>query len=41
MGWVGQGARIVGGCCETAPAHIAELKRRLEADGHRIVGRVN
>lgn len=37
MGWVKQGARIVGGCCETAPAHIAELKRRIEADGHRLV----
>ena len=41
MGWVRQGARIVGGCCETSPDHIAELKRRLESDGHRIVGRIN
>ena len=41
MGWVGQGARIVGGCCETAPAHIAELKRRLEADGHQVVSRLS
>ena len=39
MGWVGQGARIVGGCCETTPAHIAEMARRIEADGHRITGR--
>lgn len=37
MGWVGQGATIVGGCCEVGPAHIAELARRLRADGHRIV----
>ena len=28
-GWVGQGASIVGGCCETGPAHIAELARRF------------
>ena len=41
MGWVSQGARIVGGCCETAPAHIAELKRRIEADGHRVVAHLN
>ncbi len=38
MGWVGQGARIVGGCCETAPAHIAELARHLDTAGHRITG---
>ena len=38
MGWIGQGARIVGGCCETGPEHIAEIARRLEAGGHRIVG---
>ncbi len=29
MGWVDQGATIIGGCCEVGPAHIAELKRRL------------
>jgi len=27
--WIGQGATIVGGCCETGPAHIAEIARRL------------
>jgi len=37
MGWVGQGARIVGGCCEVGPAHIARLRERLLAAGHRIV----
>ncbi len=37
MIWVGMGATIVGGCCETTPAHIAELARRLRAAGHRIV----
>ena len=36
--WVDAGATIVGGCCEVAPAHIAEIARRLEAGGHRTVG---
>lgn len=27
--WIGQGATIVGGCCETGPDHIAEIARRL------------
>ncbi|TVS10088.1 MAG: hypothetical protein EA417_19365 [Gammaproteobacteria bacterium] len=30
--WVDQGASIVGGCCETRPAHIAELARRLDPE---------
>jgi homocysteine S-methyltransferase len=37
MAWVAMGATIVGGCCETGPAHIAELARRLHAAGHGIV----
>lgn len=37
MGWIAQGATIVGGCCEVGPAHIAELARQLHAAGHRIV----
>lgn len=37
MGWIDQGATIVGGCCEVGPAHIAELARRIRAAGHRIV----
>ncbi|UWQ41184.1 homocysteine S-methyltransferase family protein [Leisingera aquaemixtae] len=37
MGWVAQGATIVGGCCEIGPDHIAELARQLRAAGHRIV----
>ena len=37
MGWVAQGATIVGGCCEVGPDHIAELAKRLEAAGHRVV----
>jgi S-methylmethionine-dependent homocysteine/selenocysteine methylase len=38
IGWIGQGATIVGGCCEVGPAHIAELARRLTTAGHEIVG---
>ncbi|CUH86751.1 Bifunctional homocysteine S-methyltransferase/5,10-methylenetetrahydrofolate reductase [Phaeobacter sp. CECT 5382] len=37
MGWVAQGATIVGGCCEIGPAHIAELARQLRAAGHQII----
>ena len=37
MGWVAAGATIVGGCCETGPAHIAEIAQRLRAGGHTIV----
>ena len=36
MAWVAAGASIVGGCCETGPAHIAALARRLAAAGHAI-----
>lgn len=35
--WVGMGATIIGGCCETTPAHIAEIARRLRAEGHAVV----
>ncbi|MGR3270109.1 homocysteine S-methyltransferase family protein [Thalassococcus profundi] len=37
MGWVGQGATIVGGCCETGPAHIAAIARALRDAGHDLV----
>jgi homocysteine S-methyltransferase len=37
IGWVRQGATIVGGCCEVGPTHIAEIARRLRAEGHHIV----
>lgn len=37
LAWVEMGATIVGGCCETTPAHTAEIARRLRAAGHRIV----
>lgn len=35
--WVGMGATIIGGCCETTPAHIAEIARRLKAKGQAII----
>lgn len=38
MGWIAQGAQIVGGCCETTPAHIAEMARRISSDGRKVVG---
>jgi S-methylmethionine-dependent homocysteine/selenocysteine methylase len=34
--WARHGATILGGCCEVGPAHIAELARRLCADGYEI-----
>lgn len=37
MAWVEQGASIVGGCCEVGPAHIRQLRERLEAAGHTVV----
>lgn len=37
MGWIAGGATIVGGCCEVGPAHIAELAKRITAEGHQIV----
>ncbi len=36
--WVADGATVVGGCCETGPAHIAHLRQRLLAAGHQIAG---
>jgi homocysteine S-methyltransferase len=36
MRWVDMGATIIGGCCETGPAHIAEIARRLRNAGHRL-----
>lgn len=35
MRWIDQGATIIGGCCETGPAHIAEIDARLRAAGLR------
>ena len=36
MGWVAQGATIVGGCCDVGPAHIRALHNALIAAGHQI-----
>ena len=38
LDWVGIGASIVGGCCQTDPAHIAEMKAQLLAANHAIAG---
>ena len=37
MGWIAQGATIVGGCCEVGPSHIAALAAAITDAGHRIV----
>jgi len=37
MNWVKSGAKIVGGCCEVGPEHIAQLEKQLEADGYTPV----
>ena len=37
MGWIDQGATIVGGCCEVGPTHIAKLAEAIRAAGHQIV----
>lgn len=37
LAWIEQGATIVGGCCETGPAHIAAIAQKLKAAGHQIV----
>jgi S-methylmethionine-dependent homocysteine/selenocysteine methylase len=40
LGWVRDGATIVGGCCEVGPAHIAALREALVAAGHEPVGEI-
>jgi homocysteine S-methyltransferase len=37
LAWLDHGATILGGCCETGPAHIAEIARRLRDAGHTLV----
>lgn len=32
MGWIADGAQIVGGCCEISPAHIRKIHERLGRD---------
>ncbi len=36
IAWVGQGATIVGGCCEVGPNHIKELAHQLTVAGYDI-----
>ncbi|MEL6838852.1 MAG: homocysteine S-methyltransferase family protein [Pseudomonadota bacterium] len=36
LGWIRQGATIVGGCCEVGPVHIATLAAAIRAAGHAI-----
>ncbi len=38
MNWVDDCLKLVGGCCEIGPDHIAELAARLRTAGHEIVG---
>lgn len=40
LGWVGDGATIVGGCCEVGPEHIAALREALVDAGHEIAGEI-
>ncbi len=37
LGWIAQGATIVGGCCEVGPAHIRRLAEAIREAGHEIV----
>jgi len=37
LGWIEQGATLVGGCCEVGPAHIAALAQRLSDEKYRLV----
>ena len=38
MSWIDAGATIVGGCCETGPAHIAEIASQIKQQDHQIAG---
>lgn len=37
LSWAEAGARIIGGCCEVGPEHIAAVKTVLEKEGYNIV----
>ena len=41
LSWADSGATILGGCCEIGPAHIAELARRLQAEGYRLAAEIS
>lgn len=36
LAWVKAGAKIIGGCCEVGPEHIAEIEMQLKQDGYDI-----
>ncbi len=36
LGWAKAGAKVIGGCCEVGPAHIAEMGRVFRANGYDI-----
>jgi len=36
LGWVRDGATVVGGCCEVGPNHIAAVREQLITAGHRV-----
>jgi len=36
IGWVKAGAKIIGGCCEVGPDHIAQLHKTLSSAGYKI-----
>ena len=38
--WVELGAKIIGGCCEVGPAHIAKLRSELETHGYQITSKL-
>lgn len=38
LGWLNQGASLVGGCCEVGPDHIRTLAAETAALGHPLVG---
>jgi len=38
LGWVAEGASIVGGCCEVGPQHIAHLAQQLDDNRYSITG---
>ncbi len=38
MGWLNDGARILGGCCEIGPDHIRHLHQRLLDAGYNVIG---
>lgn len=34
--WAKQGVKIIGGCCEVGPSHIAEVRRVLTDEGYKL-----